>query len=110
MTLLDKYALRSGDICAAKKPGNNTIKKIMYVIERKGVQLDLRYSIHFFGPYSSRLDHVLHILENEGRLEIDTSRQTHRIIMEESTSEPLEGGEAALVDMVRKAFYDKSPM
>ena len=30
--------------------------------------------------------------------------------MEEPTSEPLEAGEAALVDMVRKAFYDKSPM
>ena len=110
MNLLDKYVFLIDDICTGKQTGKKKLQKLMYLIERKGVQLDLRYSIHFFGPYSSRLDHVLHILENEGRLEIDTSRQTHRIIMEESTSEPLEVGEAALVDMVRKAFYDKSPM
>lgn len=108
--MLEKYAFLIGDICEDHQTGKKKLQKLMYLIERKGVQLDLRYSIHFFGPYSSRLDQAIHILENEGCLEIDTSRQTHRIIMEEPTSEPLEAGEAALVDMVRKAFYDKSPM
>lgn len=82
----------------------------MYLIERKGVQLDLRYSIHFFGPYSSKLDHIIHILENEDWLDIDTSGQTHRIIMKKEGNGQLSTEDNILVDMVRKAFYDKSPM
>jgi hypothetical protein len=116
MKLIEKYAFLIGDICKDQQTGKKKLQKLMYLIERKGVQLDLRYSIHFFGPYSARLDHAIHILENEEWLDIDTSRQTHRIIMKESASTQLEEenalaeAESALVDEVRAAFYDKSPM
>ena len=110
MNLLDKYALLIGDICADQKTGKKKLQKLMYLIERKGVQLDLRYSIHFFGPYSSKLDHIIHILENEDWLDIDTSGQTHRIIMKKEGNGQLSKEDNILVDMVRKAFYDKSPM
>lgn len=116
MKLLEKYAFLIGDICKDHQIGKKKLQKLMYLIERKGVQLDLRYSIHFFGPYSARLDHVIHILENEEWLDIDTSRQTHRIIMKESASTQIEEEsalaeeESALVDMVRRAFYDRTPM
>lgn len=110
MNLLDKYALLIGDICADQKTGKKKLQKLMYLIERKGVQLDLRYSIHFFGPYSSKLDHIIHILENEDWLDIDTSGQTHRIIMKKEGNGQLSTEDNILVDMVRKAFYDKSPM
>lgn len=110
MNLLDKYALLIGDICADKKTGKKKLQKIMYLIERKGVQLDLRYSIHFFGPYSSRLDHAIHILENEDWLDIDTSGQTHLIIIKKEVSGQLSKEDNILVDEVREAFYDKSPM
>lgn len=110
MNLLDKYALLIGDICADKKTGKKKLQKIMYLIERKGVRLDLRYSIHFFGPYSSRLDQAVHILENEDRLDIDTSGQTHRIIMKKEGNGQLSKEDNIIVDEVRKAFYNKSPM
>ena len=110
MNLLDKYALLIGDICADQKTGKKKLQKLMYLIERKGVQLDLRYSIHFFGPYSSKLDHIIHILENEDWLDIDTSGQTHRIIMKKEGNGQLSKEDNILVDMVRAAFYDKSPM
>ena len=110
MNLLDKYALLIGDICADQKTGKKKLQKLMYLIERKGVQLDLRYSIHFFGPYSSKLDHIIHILENEDWLDIDTSGQTHRIIMKKEGNGQLSKEDNILVDMVRKVFYDKSPM
>lgn len=110
MNLLDKYALLIGDICADQKTGKKKLQKLMYLIERKGVQLDLRYSIHFFGPYSSKLDQAVHILENEDWLDIDTSGQTHRIIMKKEGNGQLSKEDNILVDMVRKAFYDKSPM
>ena len=116
MKMLEKYAFLIGDICKDHQIGKKKLQKLMYLIERKGVQLDLRYSIHFFGPYSARLDHVIHILENEEWLDIDTSGQTHWIIMKESASTQIEEKsalaeeESALVDMVRRAFYDRTPM
>ena len=110
MKLLEKYAFLIGDICKDHQTGKKKLQKLMYLIERKGVQLDLRYSIHFFGPYSSRLDQAIHILENEDWLDIDTSGQTHRIIMKESVKNRLSEEENAIVDEVRRAFYNRTPM
>lgn len=110
MNMLEKYAFLIGDICKDHQTGKKKLQKLMYLIERKGVQLDLRYSIHFFGPYSSKLDHIIHILENEDWLDIDTSGQTHRIIMKKEGNGQLSKEDNILVDMVRAAFYDKSPM
>ena len=110
MNMLEKYAFLIGDICKDHQTGKKKLQKLMYLIERKGVQLDLRYSIHFFGPYSSKLDHIIHILENEDWLDIDTSGQTHRIIMKKEENGQLSKEDNILVDMVRKVFYDKSPM
>lgn len=110
MNLLDKYTFLIDDICKGKQTGKKKLQKLMYLIERKGVQLDLRYSTHFFGPYSSRLDHAIHILENEDWLDIDTSGQTHLIIIKKEVSGQLSKEDNILVDEVREAFYDKSPM
>ena len=110
MNMLKKYAFLIGDICKDHQTGKKKLQKLMYLIERKGVQLDLRYSIHFFGPYSSKLDHIIHILENEDWLDIDTSGQTHRIIMKKEGNGQLSKEDNILVDEVREAFYDKSPM
>ena len=110
MNMLKKYAFLIGEICKDHQTGKKKLQKLMYLIERKGVQLDLRYSIHFFGPYSSKLDHIIHILENEDWLDIDTSGQTHRIIMKKEENGQLSKEDNILVDEVREAFYDKSPM
>lgn len=110
MNRLEKYMILIADICKDGQTGKKKLQKLMYLIERKGVQLDLRYSIHFFGPYSSRLDHAIHILENEDCLEINTSEKTHRIIMKNQESRHLSKEDDALVDEVRRAFYHKTPM
>ena len=110
MNMLKKYAFLIGDICKDHQTGKKKLQKLMYLIERKGVQLDLRYSIHFFGPYSSKLDHIIHILENEDWLDIDTSGRSHRIIMKKEENGQLSKEDNILVDEVREAFYDKSPM
>lgn len=42
----------------------------MYLIERRGVYLNLNYSIHFYGPYSAALDYVAHtLLDDNGDME-----------------------------------------
>ena len=108
MNRLEKYMLLIADICKDGQTGKKKLQKLMYLIERKGVQLDLRYSIHFFGPYSSRLDHAIHILENEDCLEINTSEKTHRIIMKNQESRHLSKEDDALVDKGSKRRCDQT--
>jgi uncharacterized protein YwgA len=48
-------------------------------MERKGVEFDLNYKIHFYGPYSVMLDYILHVLESRGVIDIDTSGRTHTV-------------------------------
>lgn len=83
MNNLSKYAEVLEKICNEISPGKKMVQKLMYLIERKGVALDLNYSIHFFGPYSSKLDNVIHSLEGSEILDIDTSRMKHVISMGE---------------------------
>ena len=42
MNMLEKYAFLIGDICKDHQTGKKKLQKLMYLIERKGVQLDLR--------------------------------------------------------------------
>lgn len=66
-------------IGANRKPGKKMVQKLLYLMERKGLELGLNYRIHFFGPYSSILDDNLHALQNSEIIVINTSGQTHTI-------------------------------
>lgn len=79
MTSFERNAIIIGQICDVIEPGKKMLQKLMYLIERQGVNLELKYSIHFFGPYSSKLDETIHILESYDKLIIDTSGVTHII-------------------------------
>lgn len=79
MTSFDTNSIIISQICEAIEPGKKMLQKLMYLISRKGVELDLNYSIHFFGPYSAKLDNTMHILESYNKLYIDTSGTTHVI-------------------------------
>lgn len=61
------------------KLGKKVTQKIFYFFEREGISLNLRYGIHFYGPYSSKLDNIMHMLENEEYIFIDTTGTTHVI-------------------------------
>ena len=79
MDYLLKYAIITQEICKQIDPGKKMLQKLMYLMERKGVDLRLNYSIHFYGPYSSKLDTAMHMLEGQDMIEIDTSQMTHVI-------------------------------
>ena len=85
---VDKNAIIIGQICKDLEPGKKMLQKLMYLISRKGVDLGLNYSIHFFGPYSSKLDNAMHILESYDKLSIDTNGTTHIIRLGNS---PIDG-------------------
>ena len=75
----NKYIIIIKAICEKTEVGKKMLQKLLYLIERKGVGLDLNYSIHFFGPYSAKLDELIHLFESEDIIEIDTSGTTHKI-------------------------------
>ncbi len=79
MTTFDRNAIIIRQICNKVEPGKTMLQKLMYLIDRRGADLGLNYSIHYFGPYSSKLDETIHVLESYDKLVIDTSGSTHII-------------------------------
>ena len=79
MTSIDQNSIIISQICSEIEPGKKMLQKLMYLIERQGVNLGLNYSIHFFGPYSDKLNEMIHALESYDKLKIDTSGKTHII-------------------------------
>lgn len=48
-----KYMYILLEICKRIEPGKKMVQKLMYRMERRGMDLSLNYCIHFYGPYSS---------------------------------------------------------
>ena len=109
MISIEKNAIIIRQICENIEPGKKMLQKLMYLISRRGVQLDLNYSIHFFGPYSSKLENTMHMLESYEKLCINTSKATHIIHLGDI---PIEGelnkDDQDKVDFVLEKFSDKS--
>lgn len=94
------------------KLGKKVVQKMFYFFERSGVQLNLRYGIHYYGPYSSRLDNYLHILEDMDYIKIDISGKTHKISPGDVklSKEALTESEKDTVETVAKNFSKKTPL
>lgn len=109
MTSFDCNSIIIGQICDVTEPGKKMMQKLMYLIDRQGVNLDLNYSIHFFGPYSSKLDEMIHTLESYDKLNIDTSGVAHII---HKGNVPIEGQltqeDQEKVNFVLEHFSNKS--
>jgi len=60
-------------------PCKKALQKTIYLIQKKGVNLGFDYSIHYYGPYSSKLDNSLYSLVMTGMLDIDKSSRGHTI-------------------------------
>lgn len=96
----------------ADKLGKKVVQKMFYFFERSGVQLNLRYGIHYYGPYSSRLDNYLHILENMDYIKIDISGKTHKISSGDVkvSEEILTKSEKDTIEAVIKNLSSKTPL
>jgi len=111
MTNLEKYSIIIGELSQRIELGKKMTQKLLYLMERKGVQLDLNYSIHYFGPYSAKLDAALHTLESFGAIEIDTTGMTH--IIREGKSLPekkLNSEDEKKVEFVLEKFLGKTAL
>lgn len=109
MTSFDMNSIIISQICNQIEPGKKMLQKLMYLIDRNGLNLDLNYSIHYFGPYSSKLDSTMHTLESYDKLNIDTSGSTHIIRLGDVAIEgTLEQPDQQKVDFVMENFSKKS--
>lgn len=62
-----------------QQPGKKALQKLVYLIEKKGVDLGYDFSIHYYGPYSSALDDSILGMQLLGIVEIIPDGMNHRI-------------------------------
>lgn len=109
---MDKKLIVIRDLCQrTKNLGKKQLQKMMYLLERYGLDLGLKYSIHFYGPYCAQLDYSLHEYESEGVLTIDTSGVTHCISMKDMMNdEKLKKEEFEIEKKVFNIFKKFTPL
>lgn len=90
--------------------GKKIFQKIMYLMERHGINLNLNYSIHFYGPYSAKLDNWLHEYESYGLLTIDTSKTTHSISLCQSIDAKLDEQDLSIEKYVLEIYKNFSAL
>ena len=113
MENMDRIAELFGLLCDSYVEtalGKKVTQKLFYFFERKGINLNLRYGIHFFGPYSARLDNAMHLLESEDKISINTANMTHIISLgkDKIASGVLSSEEQKIASLVLEKFAHKS--
>lgn len=93
--------------------GKKVTQKIFYFFERNGINLNLKYGIHYYGPYSAKLDDAMHVLESEDYISIDITGATHiissgstEIEKSDLTEKEKEIAESVLEEFVTKSSYE----
>lgn len=65
-------------------PGKKALQKLIYLMERNGVDLGFNYSIHYYGPYSSVLDDAIRALQIQDIVEIKQDNMSQRIYLRQN--------------------------
>lgn len=111
MTTFEKNAVIIRQICKKIEPGKKMMQKLMYLVDRRGVDLNLNYTIHFYGPYSAKLEDEILCLNSLDKLEINTSGRTHLIHLGSCPIEgELEKNDQEQVDFVLEHFASRSAL
>lgn len=109
---MDKKLIAIRDLCKTiPNLGKKQLQKMMYLLQRHGLNLGLRYAIHFYGPYCAQLDYSLHEYESEGALMINTSGMTHCISMTNEIPEmQFDGNDLEVENRVFEMYASRSPL
>ncbi|MCL2407075.1 MAG: hypothetical protein FWC95_04025 [Defluviitaleaceae bacterium] len=60
-------------------PVKKTVHKMIYLIQKAGVNLGYNYHLYFYGPYSSDLDEEIGVLVADGNIEMKYTAHGHRL-------------------------------
>ncbi len=75
------YIIKEISEITGHPPVKKALQKTVYLIEKKGVDLGFSYTLHFYGPYCSELDHETSVLSAEGIICFDYSQYGHKMII-----------------------------
>ena len=92
--------------------GKKASQKLFYFFEREGIDLNLRYGIHYYGPYSSRLSDLIDDMELEGIISIKEIHNTHKITWvakEKPKKNYISKNDYRIAEKVMKEFGNKTP-
>lgn len=71
-------------------PGKKAMQKLVYILQRRGVDFQLPFQIHFYGPYSSALDYTLQSFERQGLIHIEQKGSSSLVKLSPYTWEEVE--------------------
>lgn len=114
MTREDRLACLIKIICEKiDRPGKKVLQKLVYLIEREGLDLGFDYSIYYYGPYSAQLDDTLYRLQLQGIVNIVPEKSKHTIYFNEFDNEKDEeqifsAEEKKIIEEVIERFGSKS--
>ena len=113
--MTDKILYVLNLICEKEKTGKKKVQKLFYIIERKGFDLGLEYKMHFYGPYSSDLEHLIHYYESNNFLSIDSCGSSHLIRVNRQKNKmfknnPLSDNESNIVKSTLQLYEEKTPL
>lgn len=94
-----------------ESPGKKTLQKIVFLIEKKGINLNCEYGLHFYGPYSATLDAQTSLLDDFGVIDFDYSGLSHRMKVNEKCdieSELSTEQEDIVLELIER-FKDRTP-
>jgi uncharacterized protein YwgA len=60
-------------------PGKKALQKLVFLMQKKGLDLGYDYGLHFYGPYSGSLDAETMSLCMDGVVDIDYSGYSHKL-------------------------------
>lgn len=81
---ISKYCTETGN-----KVGKKLLQKVIYLVQRKGLNLGYNFSIHYYGPYSSQLEYDVYRLEIQGLINVENDGYTHKITPAENIGDSL---------------------
>lgn len=77
------YIIKRINEISGEKPGKKALQKLVFLIEKKGINLGYDYGLHFYGPYSAHLDATTRFLCADGVIEFDYSGYSHLMSIDE---------------------------
>ena len=105
------YVIGTIESLTGQPPVKKMLQKIVYLLEEKGVDLNCNYTLHFYGPYSARLDAKTLELSSEGAIAFDYSGYGHKMSIEQNYEvEPsLTKDELTIIESVISRYKEKTP-